>query len=313
MLQFFDELAIAAVPAQNPLPAGIVVTVVDTLGNVTGSAYTQAGGTCAIDVVAGTSYTASFYGTRAPQSSQSFVGGSSDPTQVTVLNYRSPSLSAAGYQLAQADVFPLGRVDPSELLPGGILYDLEMAHGGVLAALDAQVQLALGAERLDSSIGVAIDSWADDFIGPGVWPRAADESDATYIARIKLWFSVPMATLYAMQTLVGAYIDAYVDLASLPGTFGALIVFDCHSDPVLAADVGLVAADADFAILFFYSDIYPLPSFYFDQAYLNQSTYFVTPTYYEISALDAGMSALVDKIKLAGSNPRYFTNYPPSS
>ncbi len=333
------SLALVDETGENPLPPGVLVSVVDPWGNSVGNAYSTPGGLVAIPVQPNISYVATLYGTQVRGvPTQSFTG-TQPPTQIIITNYRSPCLSVFGYTQEQMEALPTDDFPVSAKLPGGIAYSIGSGFSGALVSIDYAQQLALAANRLVTSTGSALDSWAQDFIGPGVWSRGPSEGDTDYLARIMLWLQTKKGTLNGIQTLLRAYLTASIDLATLGGALtldsggaldivGALdsrggvdltlilpsiSVFDYQSDAALSAAVGLVRDEAQFCILFSYPNTTPPALWYAGIAHIGVDTFLGSPAYYTITSTQAppGIDALVQVIKIIGSKPIYVSNTQP--
>jgi hypothetical protein len=306
-LLFVDETGL------NPLPAGIEVTVVDGNGDAIGSAYTSAGGFCAITVTNSVAYTASFFGKQAPSASQAFVGTGFSPTIVTVANYESPSRVAASYAAMYLGKLPPRRVAQSAKMAGGNAYAIAQGLGSVAATLDASVQQLMGADRLQSGTGSAIDTWAADFIKPGYWDRFPGEYDQAYIERVLAWLASPFTTLPGIVNLVNLYMAAKCQserLSPVPTVIG----FDYQTQPALMANLGLVQTKAPFVIEFIFPNGSAVPAWFLDNDYLNDNsepssggTYLGGSPLYPYSPA-SDIIALVNRIKGNGTVPWFYTN-----
>lgn len=194
----------------NPLPAGIIVSLYAQSGPLVGMGMLQAGGVYPQPFAAG-SYTASFVGTQAPAGSVSFVSTGSSLV-VAVPNYQSPVYSAAGYAAEAAYHLTRGwftNPNGTSTLPSGVgpvLYPVLLALGEGKEIADADLQQVLGALRLPSSQGASIDSFAYDFFA-GTFYRFAQygETDAQWISRIESIFSIEKATVAGMQAIINVF------------------------------------------------------------------------------------------------------------
>lgn len=330
-LVFFDETG------QNPLPPAILVAVTDFSGNSLGQAYTTPGGFVAITVQSGTSYIATLTGTQVrgvPK--QAFTASATSPTKIIVANYRSPCLASFGYTQEQMEALPTDDFPPSAKSTGGIAYAIGSGFSGALAAIDYEQQLVLGAARLVSSTGLALDSWANDFIGPGVWSRGPQEGDVAYLARIILWLQTRKGTLQGIQTLLQAYIIGQADPAALTGsmaldTSGALdevgaldgaslasaafasalptvTCFDYQSDFQLSQLVGLTQDAGQFAILLTFPNKSQQTQWFAGFSFAGVNTFAADPQYTQLTSVPSGIQDLVKTIKILGTLPVYFTN-----
>lgn len=203
--------------------------------------------------------------------SVTFTGESLPGAQVAVPvdDYRSPTLSAAGYTVEIAGETPDGWTSLSANVVGGVRYPLLAAIGAVVGAEDARAQQILGALRIQTCIGEQIATWAQDFFG-GFLPKYNTESYGLYRARVLLALQ-GAATIPAIQSIVtgfyeavahldpqflgaksilaydtggggydtgvGAYDRAPLDEIVAP----AVLVWDLKTRPDLAADFGVVA------------------------------------------------------------------------
>ncbi len=325
MLLFVDETG------ASPLQPGIRVTVTDPNGN-TQTGYTIAGGAVpAIALANGMMYVATFYAERGPTAPQSFLSAPSGNTVVTVLSYRSPNLSASAAQQLLAEVFPRGRANPQGA-PN--TFAIQSALGASDAALDSELQLVHGALRLLSSSGSAIDSWALDFLGPSVIPRATAEPDVTYMNRILAWLLIPFGTLYGLQLAINMYLATYVTGGTISGSQaldaqGALgveggldghsqtsrvaiptvLVFDSISNPPMAKAVGLIAADAQFCIFLAYPGASGSPGWELGVSEIDVNAFLgsgVAPSI--VGPPSPDFAALVQLVKPGGSVAVYASN-----
>jgi hypothetical protein len=214
-LQFFDETGL------NPLPAGILVTIINTTTAVlVGAAWTQPGGYCNVNVGYNVQYTASFsLSSQAPSGTVSFtpVVQTGQAFPVTVAPYRSPSLSESGYAALQTAKLVRGWFGDTAIAPGGIAYAICYAIAAGLADMDAQTQANLSMMRLQSSLGGDIDSWSLDMVGP-TFGRYPLESDQLFIARSELMVARPRCTINAIQALVIAFYTSILAGWSVAGS-----------------------------------------------------------------------------------------------
>ena len=324
---FYDETMV------NPLPPGVKVTVVDTSANLVGVNYTTVGGTIFIALQIGSVYGASFVGTQAA-GAQPVVFTAMSPTTIVVPNYRSPSLSAAGYAQTQMGVLPNQDFPPSALTIGGVAYNLGYGFGSGVFAVDYETQQTLAANRLQSCTGGMIDSWANDFIGYGIWPRGSQESDSAYSARILLWLQAPMTTLYGMQELLQSFIYSQATasflqplaldeqgaldefgaldgnvLANNVGLLPTIKVFDYQSDPTLCVQIsGFAQDEGQFVILFNFANAANANNWFAGVSFAGVSTFAGASSYVVIGAPTTQIAAIVSAVKGAGTWPLYVAN-----
>jgi hypothetical protein len=327
MIAFFDETGIS------PFPPGVKVTVVDD-STLVGVGYTTVGGLVSLSLTSGQTYAASFVGTQAADAQPVVFVATGGTTSVTVPGYRSPALSAYGYAEAQMDELSPEDYPQSARLWGGIAYALGYAFGSGMASTDLGTQQVLAACRLQSCTGSMIDSWANDYIGAGVWSRGAQETDAAYIARIELWFATRKTTLYGIQTLLQAFIIAQANVSALTAPMaldvsgaldesGALdggtitnvsqllptiSCFDYQSNANLSEQVGLVRDEGQFAILFSFPNASLLKQWFLGQSFLNENAFLLTNQFQQIAVPSPAIGQLVKRIKLPGTNPIYVSN-----
>ena len=340
-IQFFDETGL------NPLPPGVLVAITDQNGKAIGTAYTTLGGYFSVPVATAVTYTATFIGTQAPQQSQTFVGAATlDPTEqytlVSVQNYRSPVISAAGYADLASELQPNGWYAQSEIVPGGGLHAVMRGLLGGQALIDGELQQIQAAMRLPSCTGPAIDSWARDFFnspgpsGTAVLPRYPQESDASYMGRIVSMLSLPKCTIQAIQNVTVAFYTAIAiqtgeDLTQnltfdslggfdniggydvAPGFtpyIPAINVWDRQSRPHLA-DLYNINPDNDDGsfVIQIGSGFANTDAWFLDRSSLDYSSFLINPNQYTLSttAPDPRLAALVNFVKAGGTQPLYLT------
>lgn len=360
MLQFFDAVG-------NPLPAGILVSLVDDHGSAAGSAYTTAGGACDLSPSVGIAYTASFVGVFAPKASQVFIlgvppavlvdgdgvpfvdGGSEfveggaylddGNRDVTVSGYASPVFSQAGFADKLYYDQPR-RWYPADKADAPTLYTTLWSIAAALVFLEAGEQAVIGKERLHSSVDSDIDTWANDFIGFGLWSRAPGESNSAYIARVSLWCSTESQTDHGIQTLLQAWMNAWGigilnpqavegfshdNLGAFDDARGAfdnagqplltqppqVVVFDWQSNPQLSQAVGLQKDVGQFCVMLYYAGIQPLAEWYAGQSFVGVDAFLAQSQYYSVPAFTADFDRIVQMRKAQGTWPVYFSNKAP--
>jgi hypothetical protein len=336
MIQFYDETGI------NPLPAGIEVSVYPGTGPQTpatlvGTAFTIAGGTAAISVNQAVPYVATFFGTQAPTEAQAFSGGATEPTNVTVQAYRSPSMSVEGYTQAQIQFWPNGWFSESAQAPGGIAWAVAQGLSAGLAFLDTQGQTELERMRLQSCVGPEIDSWAVDFLGSFL-PRYDQESDADYRGRVIAALATPKCTIAAITAVVKAFYSAIAatlaqqmvqnlsfnqdggfntgggfnvgfDAPSPAAVIPDVYVWDRQTRPDLADEFNVNPNNNDgtFVIQIGYKNPFML-AWFLDNAYLDNTTYLlaeVNDVQPSPTPPDPRLGPLVQLTKSEGTRPLY--------
>ena len=372
MIYFLDSTG-------NPLPAGILVTL--TGGTGFGQFYTKAGGWIDVEPEMGAAYTATFVGTFAPESPQSFTLGippgtvdftgsvlvdsdgavfvdsdglmfaSQDGTpslgwtddgnrNVTIDGYASPILSRQGFADKLFDDQPRGWYPPKDQAPN--VYTALYSIAAVLDILEQGQQIVLGKERLHSSFGSDIDTWANDYIGFGVWQRAPGESDQTYIARCELWLKTDSTTDYGLQVLLQAWMDAwglyilnphavegisYDNLGGFDDLSGGfdnagqplltqppqVVVFDWMSNPSLSYAVGLQRGRGQFCILLLYAGQTDLLQWYIGGGFSGVNTFLAQSNYYSVAPFSNAFQRIVQLRKAQGAWPIYSSNKQPIS
>ncbi len=291
----------------NPFPAGVQITLTDVDGNVVDSGFTQAGGSANLLTQQNATYTATFVGTQGPDLPFVFTVETS-PVVAQVPFYASPTLTASGYTNAdprgQLNLWPRGWLGDSAKVEGGIAYTLSMAIATALALVDAQSQAVLGKERIQSSQGADIARWAEDFLGKGTWEPGNGESDPAYVARVLLWLQSSFATLYAMETLV----QAFLNLSEDPP---AVQVFDWQSDPIQSAEIAAVTSfpqyQGYFVVALTYGGIGGDPVWHLDNSFLDVNTFLAEDDWFVVSP-PPGVDAIIRLVEAAGCKPIYVAN-----
>lgn len=267
MVTFYDEV----LAASNPLPPGILVSIYGgsmiAPQNLVGSGYLTVGGNLNITLQASGSYTATFVGTQAPSVLAPFQTDANGNALVNVVGYRSPSLSATGYAIEQANIWPTSLFSPIASTKGGNAYPFAAGQGAIINALDVLLQAALAELRLptspgsefqlplafdetgsyDSGAGVfdpqyandAIDTWAADFFGPGSpFARQPNMSDAQWVALIQTTLQTQKLTLIGIQKIVTAWMPWILQQVGSPAqgqgmgldTYGGVDVATTYMD-----------------------------------------------------------------------------------
>jgi hypothetical protein len=338
VIAFVDETGL------NPLPAGLQVSVYPATGpqnasTLVGTAWLAAGGTANITVENAVSYVAVFFGRQAPQTAQTFVGGSGTTTTATVQAYRSPTLSLQGYTAEHVNLWPKGDAWFGEAAGqlGGEAYAVAYGLSAVLATMDGGVQYELERIRAQSSIGPDLDSWFADFLGKYV-TRLYGELDPSFYGRGVAALSSNKTTIAALQAIVTLFYQAiaqqmatsavpnlsYDGFGSFDGsggydaTFAApsaasmvpfLDVWDRQSRPDLANlyNVNPNNDDGSFVIQIGLTD--PLGQAWFlDQSYLDCTTFLAAgadEATITTVAPDPRLGTLVNFVKAAGAKPLY--------
>lgn len=218
----------------NPLPAGVRADIYagsQASGTPVLSQYMGYGASvnAAQTLTQGSTYTCSFFGTQAPDTTVTFTAQYPGTIQtLTVPNYISSDPSQAGYAALMASLLPRGWFSDAALAAGGVTYNLLYALSWANAQMDQQIQETIAADRLQSSSGNEVDSWSYDFFGNNL-PRNPGESDAAYIGRIE-------AMLAAKQSTPAG-------VAAVAGFFGAETV----NEPWRAAETGAWDTNGVFA------------------------------------------------------------------
>lgn len=333
MLNLVDETGL------NPLPAGVFVSVYPAIGPQTpltlvGSAYIEPGGSANIAVAANVSYAAVFLGTQAPTEPATFTGASniSLPSLVTCIGYRSPVLSASGYAQAESELWPYGWFgDPTNIAATApVAYSLAVGAAQALAVVDTQAQAILGSERLQTSQGEELDSWAADVFGTQLL-RYTGTSDSVYYGLILAALHPPKCTIGAVQAIVQEFYnvigpqleDEWAENLSYENEGGyntrggydrsqvvptgltpTVYVWDKQSRPDLAATFGV--GEPQFVIQIGLSDPYA-NAWFLDRSHLDNESYLLSvnggiPT---SMAPDPRLAVLVNLTKAAGTQALY--------
>lgn len=337
-LAFLDEVG-------NPFPAGISVSVYPSPGPQTPATliatdFTIAGGTCPdIEVAQAVSYIATFYGNRGPTSAQTFAGDVVDPTVVTVLGYRSPSLSQEGYTVEETLIWPRGPgwFGEDARQPGSNAWATAWMIASLLALFDLEAQILIESERIQSAVGSEINAWALDFLN-GFFPQFIGESYTSYKGRVIALLSGEKCTVAGIQEIVDSFYTAiedelaqsYAGNITYDGQGGydsqggydvanpfnpadalpTVLVWDRQKRPDLA-DIYNVNPDndnGDFVIQIGFNPLFP-GAWYLDHSHLDSETFLIDSTTFDLSdvAPDPRLAALVDLVMAAGTHPLYLT------
>lgn len=338
MLQIVDEVG-------NPAPASISVSVYPSPGPQTpdtliATDFTIANGICPdISVSAAVSYVATFYGNQGPTSPQTFVGSAGDTTVVTVLGYRSPSLSQDGYAIEQTLIWPTGPgwFGDEARQPGGNAWAVAWMIASLLALFDLEAQTIIESERIQSAVGPEINAWALDFLN-GFFPQFIAESYTSYKGRVIALLSGQKCTVAGIQAIVdGFYVAIEDELAqgyagnitydgqggydsqggydvtnpfNPADTLPTILVWDRQKRPDLANtyNVNPNNDNGDFVIQIGFNPLFP-GAWYLDHSHLDLETFLIDSTTFELSevAPDPRLGALVDLIMAGGTHPLYLT------
>lgn len=328
---FYDETGI------NTLPPGILVTVYpknaqQTPPNVVYRGYTQLGGVLNASLQGAVAYTAVFYGNIAPSQQSTFVANAMPGanTVVNVSGYRSPFMSAGGYAATLLQKYPRLWAKTPGSPP--VLPSLFAAFAAILAYIDnEQQQQILADERLQTSQGSALDSWAFDFFGEYLL-RYPSEIDPIYFQRILAGFG-PHTTLAAIQNIVNLFYQATaaqtlielnpsfawntLGIFDFRGGFDVLapnsdvviptvLVWDCQSSPTQASEWKI--ASGQFVIQIGFNE--NVASWFLDWAHLDFETVLLDYGSGTLSTSppDPRLGALVDLFKAEGYQPLYLTS-----
>jgi hypothetical protein len=196
-LSFVDETG------TNPLPAGVQVFVYGN-GVLISSAYTVAGGSAPFVLPANSTFVATFVGRQAPTLPVTFTTDALSRATITVNGYRSPSLSARGYNAELLNLVPVLWLNDTARAQGGNAYAVGMGYSGVLNWLDQEAQVLLAMQRLQSSTGSDLDSWAMDFFG-GQFGRLTGQPDASWSAMIRAILTTPKGTVAGIQAIINVF------------------------------------------------------------------------------------------------------------
>lgn len=325
---FMDESGL------NPLPPGIFATIATPDGTVVGSGYIRYGGALNVTVQGAVQYVAVFSGEQAPTVNAPFSGSPlGTTTTVTVLGYRAPSLTQAGYASLLFDFYTRNWLGSTTRNPGSNAFALFSSLAEAPSTLDAQASALQGAMRAYTAIGADLDSWAADFFGTAL-PRYAQEDDPTYLSRILAAFG-PRCTLAAIQQIVvqfyaatlaariaasqenlafdtaggydtrGGY-DTYVIAQTAAALSPSVAVWDAASRPDLASQYSISAPQFVIAVAF--SD--QAAGWFLDYSALDISTTLIDSgtASFSSSPPDARLAPLVNLVKAGGTTPVYMTS-----
>lgn len=79
---------------------------------------------------------------------------------------------------------------------------LAQGAGAVLAPVYATIQAVKAQQRVSTAAGLFLDMIAEEFFGPGGWPRLGGESDDAYRARITWALTAPRGTRDGMASML---------------------------------------------------------------------------------------------------------------
>lgn len=195
-------VAVTFTDGTNPLPSSLLVSLYagsTATGTVVASGYTDENGSISATLASGSTYTATFAGVQAPAAPFTFAWQASNFTAI-VPNYASPSLSQVGFANEEASLWVRGAFGDAARTTNGNAYNLALGISSPLADLNTQVQAIHLAERLATSTGSEIDSWAADYFGSNL-PRNAGETDSAYIGRIQANLSAKKGTAAGLVTI----------------------------------------------------------------------------------------------------------------
>lgn len=161
------------------------------------------------------------FGSTAPGGVAS-TGGSTGPTQTESLQPTSGGGAAAlgsvpttislltGDQFAAriAALFPRGWVSDDAKQPGGATYALFLSLSNQIAFVQAELQYAAKAQRIQTETSPELDYASVDFLGT-TFPRPAGATDASFAAGILATLFQPAATRSALQNAL-ANLTGYV-------------------------------------------------------------------------------------------------------
>jgi hypothetical protein len=292
--------------AGNPLPPEVKAQVVPiglapTPANVVASAYIGILPSVTFALTDGAAYRVRFRGNRmrnAPLAS--FVANAADGVTVAVPGYMSPLQSTLGFTIEQMTQWTRGmigtRVDP---VLGRVI---ARTLATLMFAYQNNAALALQNAFLPSSVGTAIDSWFNDFLGDEV-PRYDGELDSTYIARGEAWMQLPFGTLAAIQ---GAVDDFF---ATLRDNSTSVIVFDRDSNQPLFDYYGLTPG---MVAIIMYAPATPDVGgiMYAGQSFVGQNSFVVNPygASRSFTSPYPDLDLAVKRVKLGGAVPVYISS-----
>lgn len=315
----------------NPLPPEVLVGIYGINSGplpseLLDSAYIGADSTINVNVGVGGSYRLQFYGNRIPPNTIAFATDVVEIGQtVVVQNYIGPVVSEANYVAEQQALWPTGWIDPNgknALLIAKVLASL-------IYTLGQQVALITSGERLLSSAGALVDSWANDFFG-NTLPRFRNEPDTSYIARIESELQSDNTTLAAIASKTRAFLvlqatfnqqqvfaldtsgglDTYggLDDAGTSTVVPTVSAFDWQSDPDRSALIGL--GHGQVCVLFTYPGV-TKTGFFAGQSYLGYSSYLLTAQIRVVGAPSALIDAYVQSVVALGIEVVYADNRTP--
>lgn len=295
----------------NPLPSTVradffPVTSPPLRSNLIVSAYLGTSSVANVGLPIGKTYRVQYVGASAtvPPYPSVFSVPSLSGATVIPSGYISPWANLAGYaDLQTFEMWPLGRYARSDVSAGGgKTRVIAEAFAATLAQLDFFSRANAASERLVSSVGPQIDSWANDFFGT-TFPRLVDETDAAYIARQEAWLQQPFMTLPAIRTQVQQFYALYPDGST------SVDVFDRQSDPHRSAYYGLLPGQV--AIIAYYARTTISSAWFIGQSFLGQGT-FLVDQYAHHSTLISPYPLLasnIGRVKAGGAVPVYITSF----
>jgi hypothetical protein len=121
----------------------------------------------------------------------------------------------------QTKLWPTGWFTDAARSSGGVAYNLAYGIAGNLQEITAQNQAVILNSRLQSSQGINVDLWVQDFFGPNL-PRFSGESDSAYIARAQANLSAKKGTPQGVLTIAGYYGTASVVEPFRPDQMGCI-------------------------------------------------------------------------------------------
>jgi hypothetical protein len=230
------------------------------------------------------------------------------------------------------------------LKPGGNTYALMNSLAVPLQTSKEQIDYVGLQKRLLTATDTNLEAIANDFFGPGGFPRGTvlvngnfqAETDASYALRIQQAVIAGRNTLYAIQTRVQSYLNDFyqasealnaqllgADSAGGIDSYGALdgrpqdvpelptvVCFDIQSNPKMAAKVGLTSGQ--FCVLFSYGGL-TQSGFFLGRSHVSRETgggtMLLNPVIRVLPGpLTPSVGALVNSIKATGFQPVYADN-----
>lgn len=119
-----------------------------------------------------------------------------------------PQFTQAEWTEALLADFPIPWTSQAARMPGGVLYGMMGACAANLFIINQFLVYGFDACRLPTAFGFELELYADDFYGPGNFPRKTAESDASYRTRIQAGLFIPYTTR-------GAFIQAITALTGI--------------------------------------------------------------------------------------------------